>query len=768
MLTQTRWVIPAGGATMVVVRFASPSAGDFDRSLAFECVGGDRVETLRVVGRCEYPRVASDPETLFTAERCVKSRRLAALERGTPAGVFVKSSGVFEFGPLVNDLPEPDFRSDPEASEGDEPEGDPAGSGGEPGPGDAEDAPTEAPPADADETDETGENDASKTSPRKPPRERKKQKKKKPVDPPNVARVTMLNPSAFPCAVKLEARAPDDPESGEPGGEQDTFAVFPAEMTLAPGESREVKVTAYPKGDLPTPADAEEDSLADAERARSERLREKRGVIAATVEGNPHPATFAVSCVPTAPSVAVDFYPEKTAAKKRAAEAKAAAAAAAALAAAAEKKRARVLGVEAKRRAEAAKTKPSRRQPKADGEGDGEAEGDAAAETAAEAEETREPDEEPENEEASAETKPEEKEEEDEPPGEPGVFFGRRLCDETKAERAIVVRNDSLVPARWTLVPPEDSELTASLAVDKNAGLLAPGEETSVSFAFGSAEPEEVSALFSLRVFDEGGAFADAPPQVTEIKVEGETWKIDVDVAFPDLAEASEAAGETNETNETNETAEGEGATPATEAPRKKERLDFGLMKSTETATRRVVLTNNGKYAARFDFELRRLAKEVFTVEPSSGEIEPGASAECAVVFDVSRTADPNARRLKLVDAPDVVLTISEPEPVEEQAKSAMAAAKARTKKERDAASLLEDAEKKERRRAAARRVAPRRRARLGGRVVRRVRAHAAPRGGFRPAPARRGRRGRGHARVRRDEPRRVPVRGVRVRLRRA
>jgi hypothetical protein len=231
MLTQTRWVIPAGGATMVVVRFASPVAGDFDRSLAFECVGGDRVETLRVVGRCEYPRVASDPETLFKAERCVKSRRVAAFERGTPAGVFVKSSGVFEFGPLVNDLPEPtrEPTSDPELSEGEEPDGDPAGSGGEPGPGDAEDAPAEAPPADADETDATGEHDASKTSPKK--LKKKKKKKKKPVDPPNVARVTMLNPSAFPCAVKLEARAPDDPDSGEPGGEQDTFAVFPAEMT---------------------------------------------------------------------------------------------------------------------------------------------------------------------------------------------------------------------------------------------------------------------------------------------------------------------------------------------------------------------------------------------------------------------------------------------------------------------------------------------------------------------------------------------------------
>jgi hypothetical protein len=116
-------------------------------------------------------------------------------------------------------------------------------------------------------------------------------------------------------------------------------------------------------------------------------------------------------------------------------------------------------------------------------------------------------------------------------------------------------------------------------------------------------------------------------------------------------------------------------------------------MKSTETATRRIVLTNNGKYAARFDFELRRLAKEVFSVEPSSGELEPGAAAECAVVFDVSKTSDPNARRAKLVDAPDIVLTVAELEPAEEQSASALALASARTKKARDAASLLEKTE---------------------------------------------------------------------------
>ena len=139
------------------------------------------------------------------------------------------------------------------------------------------------------------------------------------------------------------------------------------------------------------------------------------------------------------------------------------------------------------------------------------------------------------------------------------------------------------------------------------------------------------------------------------------------------------------------------------------------------------------------------------------------------MVFDVSRTADPNARRLKLVDAPDVVLTISEPEPVEEQAKSAMAAAKARTKKGAEAASLLEDAEKKERRRAAAR-------------ASRRVVVHASVDASFAEyAPSRRAagwisartcpaRTPRPWARARstRDEPRRVPVRGVRVRLRRA
>ena len=568
MLTQTRWVIPAGGATTVVVRFASPSAGDFDRSLAFECVGGDRVETLRVVGRCEYPRVASDPETLFTAERCVKSRRLAALERGTPAGVFVKSSGVFEFGPLVNDLPEPDFRSDPEASEGDEPEGDPAGSGGEPGPGDAEDAPTEAPPADADETDETGENDASKTSPRKPPRERKKQKKKKkPVDPPNVARVTMLNPSAFPCAVKLEARAPDDPESGEPGGEQDTFAVFPAEMTLAPGESREVKVTAYPKGDLPTPADAEEDSLADAERARSERLREKRGVIAATVEGNPHPATFAVSCVPTAPSVAVDFYPEKTAAKKRAAEAKAAAAAAA-LAAAAEKKRAC----------------PGRRGEAASGGGEDQAFGASRRRTERATAKPR----------ATPPPKPPRRRR------KPGSLMKspktKRLPPRRSPRKRRRRMSPRVSPACFSVAgcaTRRKPSARSSCATTRSSPRAGPWSrrrtrssrrvsrltKTRASSRRARRPPfRSRSARRSRRRFrrcsacacSTRGAFADAPPQVTEIKVEGETWKIDVDVAFPDLAEASEAAGETNETNETNETAEGEGATPATEAPRKK------------------------------------------------------------------------------------------------------------------------------------------------------------------------------------------------------
>ena len=210
---------------------------------------------------------------------------------------------------------------------------------------------------------------------------------------------------------------------------------------------------------------------------------------------------------------------------------------------------------------------------------------------------------------------------------------------------------------------------------------------------FGSTEPEEVSALFNLCVFDEGGVFAEAPTQVTEIKVEGETWKLDVDVSFPDTpeAEAEEGDGEGSE-------GAADGVAPAPPAaPKKKARLDFGLMKSTETATRRVVLTNNGKYAARFDFELKRLAKEVFSVEPASGTIEPGAATECAVTFDVSRTADPNARRVKLADAPDVLLTVSELDPVEEQAKSAMAAAKARTKKERDAASLLEEAERRER-----------------------------------------------------------------------
>ena len=55
MLTQSRWIIPAGGAVQLVVRFRSSDVGAFAERLAFECVGGPRVETPRTQGGVRLP-----------------------------------------------------------------------------------------------------------------------------------------------------------------------------------------------------------------------------------------------------------------------------------------------------------------------------------------------------------------------------------------------------------------------------------------------------------------------------------------------------------------------------------------------------------------------------------------------------------------------------------------------------------------------------------------------------------------------------------------
>ena len=216
MRSQTRWTIPANGAVQVIVRFTSDKVGDFHNTLSFECVNGVQVTTLTVVGRCEYPRIVTDPKVVFGGASNVKKTRPKETEVGK---IFIKETGTFEFGPLVNNLEPP--------SVGD-------GGGGGDGYGNA-DATGDAPVGDVAD----GAGIPSQTPPKPKPETQTR----------NAATFTMKNPSAFVARVSFQAKPLLDTETGEPIADtQDTFAVSPAEMLLRPGESKELTVTAYPKG----------------------------------------------------------------------------------------------------------------------------------------------------------------------------------------------------------------------------------------------------------------------------------------------------------------------------------------------------------------------------------------------------------------------------------------------------------------------------------------------------------------------------------------
>jgi hypothetical protein len=419
----------------------------------------------------------------------------------------------------------------------------------------------------------------------------------------------------------------------------------------------------------------------------------KSALVECVVEGNPTPHTFTVTCVPVTPKVTVDFYPERTAVRKRAAEEKAKRALAAALRNAEQKKRDRILGVETKKASLTSKPVPVRsftRKPKGEGEsGEGEkgSEVDPAEQGDPAEHETKAEEEASADDSEASKEKSSEQDTETETSAPPGVFFGKRLCSSELAARRFIVANDSLVPVRWRLVTPNTFPAELIKLENVLTGKLAPGETHAVQVKFGSPEPNTVDTTMTLHVFDENGTFTEAPTQSTTIVVQGETWKIDVDVSFPDAPEVKADAAP----------AEGEETATATETKPEKHAVDFGLVKSTEQVSRRILLTNNGKYASKFRFDLRNACGDVFVVEPGEGVVEPGSELTCVMTFDVSKCVDlTSPREVKLVDVNDVSVTITELDPAPNQSNAVLQSAKARTAKDREVVVLMEEAEAKE------------------------------------------------------------------------
>jgi hypothetical protein len=87
--------------------------------------------------------------------------------------------------------------------------------------------------------------------------------------------------------------------------------------------------------------------------------------------------------------------------------------------------------------------------------------------------------------------------------------------------------------------------------------------------------------------------------------------------------------------------------------------LDYGTVRVADSKQLPLVLRNNGKYGVRFAFTQRTaLARELLTLVPDNGTIEPGKDVTVQAVFNQGAVL---AREVTLVSAPDVQLAIIEP-----------------------------------------------------------------------------------------------------------
>ncbi|CAM9222413.1 unnamed protein product, partial [Heterosigma akashiwo] len=215
-----RWVVAARGSVFFQVEFTSRSVGRFDAAMGFEVVGAKREISLFNLGVCDVPQVSADPRNVFM-------RRAKHRAEGAPPASrkFVVSRGVYEFGPLLT-WKEPALMEPP--AEGD------------------------------DEAALLLKQTAAET---------------------NCETLRLTNSGRFPAKLRLgwetsmNRREASKPEKGAKGGGDpqpaDTFVVEPAELELEIGETKEVRVWAFPRT-LGAHADQ----------------------LVICVQDNPHPVTF--------------------------------------------------------------------------------------------------------------------------------------------------------------------------------------------------------------------------------------------------------------------------------------------------------------------------------------------------------------------------------------------------------------------------------------------------------------------------------------------
>ena len=95
--TSYRWIIQGGESVTMKIKFASKVAGKFDASLGFEVMGTLQAFNLYTQGFCEVPSVNPDSRNVFM-------RRVKGVPAGNPPPNkrFVVNENFYSFGPILN------------------------------------------------------------------------------------------------------------------------------------------------------------------------------------------------------------------------------------------------------------------------------------------------------------------------------------------------------------------------------------------------------------------------------------------------------------------------------------------------------------------------------------------------------------------------------------------------------------------------------------------------------------------------------------------
>ena len=208
---------------------------------------------------------------------------------------------------------------------------------------------------------------------------------------------------------------------------------------------------------------------------------------------------------------------------------------------------------------------------------------------------------------------------------EPLIDFDRLLLNRSE-EKDFVITNNGVVPLEWK-IDASDFDSLDEFRISPTQGFLMSGEEARVVVGFSAIEEKELNPSVTVHWSDAEGGFeseqADRGYSST-ISIKAEAYSIKA-VAFEEDDDSNDGV------------------------------VDFDKLRVGDTASHKFSLRNRGKYEISYDFSFRRPGvAHLFTIEPSTGTIEPGAAAEITLTFT-------SLVEVSLKNNRDIKCVISEP-----------------------------------------------------------------------------------------------------------